>query len=123
MLAYASGATWIGRGFSSKPKEMTSLIKQAIMHKGFSFLQIYSPCVTFYDTYDHFKEVTKPLPEDHNPLDKAAGMKYAMDDSSLYLGLYYEEDRTTYDDAYSGVRQKVAKGDYSLQKVMDKYKR
>jgi 2-oxoglutarate ferredoxin oxidoreductase subunit beta len=102
---------------------MTDLIKQAINHKGFSFLQIYSPCVTFYDTYDHFKEVCKPLPENHNSSDKAEAMKYAMDVETLHLGLYYKEERPTYDDAYSGIRQKASKGEYSLEQVMSKYKR
>jgi 2-oxoglutarate ferredoxin oxidoreductase subunit beta len=123
MLALAAGATWVGRGFSSKPKEMTELIKQAISHRGFSFLQIYSPCVTFYDTYDHYKQVTKPLPETHDPSDKAAAMEFAMHPDNLFLGLYYQEERTTYDDAYSGIRQKATKGAYSLEKVMSKYKR
>jgi 2-oxoglutarate ferredoxin oxidoreductase subunit beta len=121
-MAFAGGATWIGRGFSSKPKEMTELIKQAIEHKGFSFLQIYSPCVTFYDTYDHFKQVTKPLPADHNPSDKSSALRYALDDETLYLGLYFQEERPTYDDAYSGVRQKAVRGDYSLENLMNKYR-
>ena len=123
LMAFVAGATWIGRGFSSKPKEMTELIKQAITHKGFSFLQIYSPCVTFYDTYDHFKEVTKPLPAEHNTSDKAAAMSYAMNEETLFLGKYFEEDRPTYDDAYSGVRQKASKGEYSFDALMDKYRR
>lgn len=123
LLALTAGATWVGRGFSSKPKEMTELIKQAIAHKGFSFLQIYSPCVTFYDTYDHFKQVTKPLPDDHNPADKASAVKYAMDEESLFLGKYFQENRPTYDDAFSGVRQKATKGAYSFDKLMDKYRR
>lgn len=123
VMAFAGGATWIARGFSSKPKEMTELIKQAITHKGFSFLQVYSPCVTFYDTYDHFKEVTKPLPAEHNTSDKAAALGYAMSEDPLYLGLYFQEERPTYDDAYSGVRQKVAKGAFSFDAMMDKYRR
>lgn len=123
LLSLVAGATWVGRAFSSKPKEMTELIKQAITHKGFSFLQVYSPCVTFYDTYDHFKQVTKPLPAEHDPSDRAGAMKYAMDDRTLYLGLYYKEEHPTYDDAYSGVRQKANKGEYSLEKLMDKYRR
>lgn len=125
MLALASGATWIGRGFTGPAsiKQMTQLIKDAIMHKGFSFLQIYSPCVTFYDTYDHFKQVTKPLPTTHDPRNKASAIQYAMDEENLYLGLYYQEERATYDDAYSGLRQKATKGEYSLEKVMSKYKR
>lgn len=122
LLAFAGGATWIARGFSSKPKELTDLIKLALQHKGFSFLQVYSPCVTFYDTYDHFKEVTKPLPTDHNPSNRGKAMEYAMSDNPLYLGIYYEEDRPTYDDAFSGVRQKATKGAYSIEKLMDKYR-
>lgn len=123
VMAFAGGATWIGRGFSSKPKEMTELIKQAISHKGFSFLQVYSPCVTFYDTYNHFKEMTKPLPENHDTSDKAAALSYAMNEETLYLGTYFEQDRSTYDDAYSGVRQKVTNGSYSFGALMDKYRR
>lgn len=123
VMAFAGGATWIGRGFSSKPKEMTELIKQAITHKGFSFLQIYSPCVTFYDTYDHFKQVTKPLPAEHDPSDKDAALRYAMNDETLFLGLYFQEERPTYDDAYSGMRQKAIKGTFSFDAMMDKYRR
>ena len=44
-LALAAGATFVGRGFSGEQKHLTELIKQAIQHKGFSFLDIFSPCV------------------------------------------------------------------------------
>ena len=43
LIALASGASWVARGFSSKPKDLLELIKQAMLHKGFSFLQVYSP--------------------------------------------------------------------------------
>jgi 2-oxoglutarate ferredoxin oxidoreductase subunit beta len=123
LLALSAGASWVARGFSSKPKELTDLIKQAITHKGFSLLQVYSPCVTFYDTYDHFKQVTKPLPADHNPRDLMSAMKYAMDDSTLYLGLYYQEERPTYDEAYAAKRATAAKQDYGVKEIMNKYMR
>ncbi len=123
MLALAAGASWVGRGFSSKPKELTELIKQAITHKGFSFLQVYSPCVTFYDTYDHFKQITKSLPAEHSPRDLMSAMKYAMDEQTLYLGLYYQEERPTYDEAYAAKRAAAAKPNYGLQEIMGKYMR
>jgi 2-oxoglutarate ferredoxin oxidoreductase subunit beta len=123
LLALASGASWVGRGFSSKPKEMVDLIKAAVEHKGFSLLQIYSPCVTFYDTYDHFKQVTKPLPAEHNPRDLLSAMKYAMDDQSLYLGLYYQEERPTYDEAFAAKRTANAKQNYGIKEIMNKYMR
>jgi len=123
MLALATGATWVARGFSSKPKELTELIKQAIEHKGFAFLQVLSPCTTFYDTYDHFKHVTKPLPADHNSRDQMSAMKYAMDEENLYLGLYYQESRPTFDEAYAAKRAANAKQNYGIQEIMNKYMR
>lgn len=123
MLALAAGATWVARGFSSKPKEMVDLIKSAITHKGFSLLQVYSPCVTFYDTYDHYKQVTQPLPADHNPRDRMSAMKYAMDVNTLYLGLYYQEEQVTYDQAFAAKRTTAAKPNYGVKEIMGKYMR
>ncbi len=123
MLAIAAGATWVARGFSSKPKEMVELIKSAITHKGFSFLQVYSPCTTFYDTYDHYKQVTKPLPADHDARDRMSAMKYAMDVNTLYLGLYYQEEQVTYDQAFAAKRAQAAKSNYGVKEIMGKYMR
>lgn len=56
--AIANGATFVGQGFSSNIKELTEIIKRAITHKGFSHVNVFSPCVTFnkVNTYDFFKE-------------------------------------------------------------------
>src|SRR5512135_2592961 len=77
-MALAYNASFVARGFSSKPKEVTELIKAAMTHKGFSFVQVLSPCVTFYDTYDHFKQITAPMPEGHDPSDRGKAMTLAM---------------------------------------------
>jgi 2-oxoglutarate ferredoxin oxidoreductase subunit beta len=123
LIALASGAPWVGRGFSSKPKELVELIKQAMQHKGFSFLQVFSPCVTFYDTYDHFKEVTKVLPADHNPHDRLSAMKYAMDEQTLYLGHYYVEDRPTYDEGYAAKREQAHAENYGVPQILSRFTR
>jgi len=122
-LAIACGATWVARGFSSKPKDLGELIKAAIQHKGFSLLQVMSPCVTFYDTYDHWKSITQPLPADHNPHDRLSALKYAMDDKTLYLGLFYQEEGETYDASYSAMRARVTKPDYGVREIIGKYMR
>jgi len=46
-LALAAGATFVARGFNGEQKHLTALIKQGIQHKGFSFLDVFSPCVTY----------------------------------------------------------------------------
>jgi 2-oxoglutarate ferredoxin oxidoreductase subunit beta len=123
LIALASGASWVARGFSSKPKDLVELIKQAMLHKGFSFLQVYSPCVTFYDTYDHFKNVTKPLPADHDLHNRSSAMKYAMDEETLYLGRYYEENRPTYDEALAGKRGKAHADNYGVPQILSRFTR
>lgn len=123
LIALASGVSWAARGFSSKPKELVDLIKAAITHKGFSLLQVYSPCTTFYDTYDHFKQVTKPLPADHNPRELMSALKYAMDEQTLYLGLYFQDERPTYDEGFAAKRTQAAKPNYGVKEIMGKYMR
>jgi 2-oxoglutarate/2-oxoacid ferredoxin oxidoreductase subunit beta len=65
-LALAAGATFVARGFSAEQKHLTELIKQGIRHKGFSFLDVFSPCVTYNhdNTFAWFRPRVKKLEED-----------------------------------------------------------
>ena len=65
-LALAAGATFVARGFSADQKHLTELIKAAITHKGFSFIDCFSPCVTYNkdNTFQWFKPRIKKLEED-----------------------------------------------------------
>jgi 2-oxoglutarate ferredoxin oxidoreductase subunit beta len=89
MLAY--GASFVARGNSSNPHELSELVKQAVLHPGFSFIQVYSPCVTFFDTYPMVKEKQTPLPAEHDPTDVYGAMKLASDPNHLYMGVFYRE--------------------------------
>ena len=65
-LALAAGATFIARGFSGDQKHLTDLIKQGLQHKGFSFIDVFSPCVTYNhdNTYPWFRQRVKRLEDD-----------------------------------------------------------
>jgi 2-oxoglutarate ferredoxin oxidoreductase subunit beta len=60
--ASALGATYIARSFSGDKAQLVPLIKGALLHKGFSLVDIISPCVTFNDhegstkSYAHTRE-------------------------------------------------------------------
>jgi len=47
-LAIAAGAAFVGRGVSWQRKELFDLLRQAIFTKGFSLLDVFSPCVTYH---------------------------------------------------------------------------
>ena len=65
-LALAAGATFVARAFSGEQKHLTDLIKQGLEHKGFSFIDVFSPCVTYNhdNTYPWFKQRVKKLEDD-----------------------------------------------------------
>lgn len=46
-LALELGASFVGRSFSGDKRQLIPLIKAALSHPGFAFLDIISPCVTF----------------------------------------------------------------------------
>lgn len=64
-----SGCTFVARSFSGDPKQVQSLLKAAISHKGTAVLDIISPCVTFNNaptsnkSYDYGKANEIPLHE------------------------------------------------------------
>ncbi len=48
-LALTLGATFVARGFSGDKGQLVPLLKAGLRHKGFAFLDVISPCVTFND--------------------------------------------------------------------------
>jgi 2-oxoglutarate/2-oxoacid ferredoxin oxidoreductase subunit beta len=94
-LALAAGATFVARGFSGEQKHLTELIKQGIEHKGFSFVDVFSPCVTYNhdNTYQWFRPRVKKLEDD--PSYDAGDWTAAMEKSLLWgeeipIGKFFE---------------------------------
>ncbi|MGA2876658.1 MAG: thiamine pyrophosphate-dependent enzyme [Nitrososphaerales archaeon] len=52
--------SFIARGFSANQTQLTDLMKKGIAHanalKGFAFIEVLSPCVTYNDTYKEWRE-------------------------------------------------------------------
>jgi 2-oxoglutarate ferredoxin oxidoreductase subunit beta len=94
-LALAAGATFVARGFSAEQKHLTELLKRAIQHKGFSFIDVFSPCVTYNhdNTFQWFRPRVKKLED--NPAYDPTDFQAAMEKSLLWgdeipIGLFFE---------------------------------
>ncbi len=102
-LALATGATYVARGFSAVPKQLSQLFAGAIRHRGFSLIDVFSPCVTFnmLNTYAWFKERVYELAEEgHDTSDFMAAMGKALEfEPRIPLGLLYQIERPIYDDS------------------------
>src|SRR6201982_3584532 len=68
-LAIQLGATFVGRSFSGDKKQLLSMLKAAIAHKGTVMLDVISPCVTFNDhegstkSYSYVKDHEEAISE------------------------------------------------------------
>ena len=68
-LAIQLGATFVGRSFSGDKKQLLSMLKAALAHKGTVMLDVISPCVTFNDhegstkSYKFMQENDEPINE------------------------------------------------------------
>src|ERR1700757_2186126 len=66
-LAIELGATFVGRSFSGDKRQLHSMLKAAIAHRGTVMLDVVSPCVTFNDhegstkSYKFVKDHEEPL--------------------------------------------------------------
>ena len=94
-LALAAGATYVARGFSADQKHLTELIKNAIEHKGFSFIDIFSPCVTYNhdNTVQWFRPRVKRLEDNaaYDPSDWNAAMeKSQIWGEEIPIGKFFE---------------------------------
>ena len=99
--AIMNGATYVARGFSADVKHLTDLIMRGIEHKGFSLIDVFSPCVTFNldNDFAFFKGRLKKLEDEgHDPSDwKAACEKAMLWGDEIYIGLFHENDRPSLD--------------------------
>jgi len=102
-LALATGATYVARGFSAEQKQLTQLMTDAIQHRGFSIIDVFSPCVTFnkLNTYSWFKERVYKLEESgHDPSDKKAAFERAFEfGDKIPIGCLYQAEKPIYDDS------------------------
>src|SRR6202789_3896986 len=106
-LAIQLGATFVGRSFSGDKKQLLTMLKAAIAHKGTVMLDVISPCVTFNDhegstkSYKFMQEHDEPINEigfvasfEDIEVDYESGGVYDVemhDGSSLHLRKLHED--------------------------------
>lgn len=121
-MALTAGASFVAQSFSSDLKELTSLIEQGIDHKGFSLINVFSPCVTFnkVNTYDWFKENLTSLStiDGYNSSDRMQAMNTLMQHDGLVTGLIYQnKEKPPYEQLVKGFRDEpLVKQELGLEK-------
>jgi len=90
-VAIALNASFVARASISDPQGTKEIIKRAIQHKGYAFVDVFQPCVSFnrVNTYRWFRENTYYLEPSHDVHDRKAAFARALETDKLPIGIFY----------------------------------
>jgi 2-oxoglutarate ferredoxin oxidoreductase subunit beta len=106
-LAKAAGASFVARTTTYHVKEMAGILKQAILHKGFSAVEVMSQCPTYFgrknrlgdavDMMEHFKNTTVPI----------GSKKIEKNSELIERGVFVQKESPEYCSEYDKIIQKA----------------
>ncbi len=98
-LALSYGTSFVARGYAGDPYGMKEIIKQGTLHKGFSFIQILTPCITFDKTNRTWKQLKENVYNLNLNIEEK-NMETAMraaENEPFGLGIFFKDsDRPDY---------------------------
>lgn len=105
-LMLASGATFVARVFADS-KQIQSVLKEALKHKGFAFVEIIQPCLIFHPDVG-YKDKTYMLDEKHDKKSFSQAWKKAEEfdynsldkKTKIPLGIFYQVEKPTFEDKW-----------------------
>jgi 2-oxoglutarate ferredoxin oxidoreductase subunit beta len=131
LLAIAANCSFVARGFAGEVEHLTGLIKAAIQHKGFAFIDILQPCVSFnrVNTFKWYSDRVYCLDDQAN--DAADDMMAAFERAQEWgeripIGIIYRRQRPTLDEQQSAItKESLAKQTVdptSFSKIFESFK-
>jgi len=108
--ALVSNGSFVARGFAGDPKHLQRLIVEAAKHKGFNYIDVFQPCVTFnyLNTYDWFRQRVYKLEDSgHDVTDRQKALEKSFEwGERIPIGIFYKDERPTFRDNLPHVKDK-----------------
>ncbi len=109
-LAKGAGASFVARETVAKPLVLDKVIEKAIRKKGFSLVEIMTPCPTTYGRRNKAGdgvEMTRYLKEHSMSAARAEQVAVEERESAIVTGVFVDEDRPEYTDEYAKLAARV----------------
>ena len=117
-LADAAGATYIARWTSLHSRNVTQSIEEALKHKGFSFVEVITPCPTLYLRRNRLGDGVDMLQhyQDNSIIKHGIDTRETSIDfqGKIIVGKFVERQKPTYLDATNATSAKLIGDDYQL---------
>ena len=128
MYVLAYGAPFVAQGTPADMNGLSEMIEAALRFRGFSFVNVQSPCVTYGRVEDQLKAhraAAKPLQSvGHDPTDRIAALRLAEAyGQTLYTGVFYRADSPppTYDTLAAARIQALSDDARSRRDILDTF--
>ncbi len=106
-MMLCGGATFVARSYSGRKEHLAKIILEGVKHKGFSFIEVLQPCVAWYNTYLSYNERVYEMEEggfsEEVAREKAKEWDYNNNESKIALGVFYKEEKSTFEEQTGGV--------------------
>ncbi len=105
----AAGATHIARGYTRKVRHLKDLFKEAILHRGFSFIDVLQICATYFNLTDYYNTHAYELQEgevDTAGFASALGKIREWDydrEAPIPLGTFYSVEKPVYEEKFQAL--------------------
>jgi 2-oxoglutarate ferredoxin oxidoreductase subunit beta len=124
-LAISLDVPFVARASSGDIDKTKEIMKQALLHRGFSLVDIFQPCVSFnkVNTSKWFKDNSYYLGDDYDPTDRVGAFKKALEEEPFPLGIIYRNaNRTTFEENLPLYRQDIRplhRRNFNMKKIQD----
>jgi 2-oxoglutarate/2-oxoacid ferredoxin oxidoreductase subunit beta len=98
-LAIAAGAGFVARAFSGDKEHLVSIMKQAILYKGYALVDILQPCVSFnkVNTFAYYSKRVYRLDDSYDNSNKTSAIQKSMEyGDRIPIGVIYQEQKRTF---------------------------
>lgn len=121
-LMLSSGATFLGRGTSHALEMLKKLFKEAIMHKGFSLVDVLQVCVTYFNMYEYYDKRVYEL-KGHNIGDynQARDLIREWDynaDAPIATGVFYKKEMPTFEEKLPQYNIKASDRELKIKEML-----
>lgn len=103
-LMLSAGASFLARGTSHGLELLKTIFKEAILHKGFSLVDVLQVCVTYYNMYEYYDKHAYEL-KGHNSQDYNQALSKIKEwdynqEAPIALGVFYKNNLATFEDNF-----------------------
>jgi 2-oxoglutarate/2-oxoacid ferredoxin oxidoreductase subunit beta len=122
-LMLASGATYIARGYTRRPDQLKMLVREAVLHRGFSFVDVLQICATYNNMTDYYNSRVYEL-ENHDAGNFADACEKAREwdyntDAKIGLGIFFQTSAPSFEERILARPGEVPERMEAIRKILD----